>query len=100
MIILIVPYQFFSISDHSDAQHYISQQRDVIDQVLKIIDRPRLNTKVALVAVSLLLNLAECREAHVNLFQPDLVRRIIQSVKTRKDSHSSDDQKLEVSVLT
>ena len=76
---------FCSISDVPENLYYISQRKDVIEQVLTVIATPRYyGNGRAITALCLLMNLAQCKEAHQNLLQPDIVEILINSVKSRK----------------
>ena len=73
-----------SLSDLSQNQLYLSKRGDVIDKVTSVIASPKLYCDGnAYMAVNILLNLAQCREAHVYLFQDDIVKNVIVSLYKR-----------------
>ncbi len=67
-------------------------QRDVITHVIAIITTPeKYNNVAAFFALNLLLNLANCKEAHEQFFQSDLVEKICGSIEERMQIHEWDE---------
>ena len=74
----------FSISEVPEVQQWISEKSDVIQQALIVAKSPRYTCNTATMAVSLLLCLAQCPEAHVNLLKPDTVNELIEACEIRR----------------
>ena len=56
----------------------------MISQIPTVIARPSdFSIWAATDAISILLNAAQCREAHMELLQPDIIQEVIQSLNCR-----------------
>ena len=73
-----------SISETPELQLWISQQSAVINQALAVAKSSHFTCDSAAMAVSLLLCLAQCPEAHINLLKPDIIDKLTEACSLRR----------------
>ena len=91
---------FYSISELSESQYYISRRRDVIDKILSVIATPKYcHDGIATTSLRLLMNLTHCKEAHEHLLKPDIVKKLIESMTCRSNYNTEFDNTKEMKGL-
>ena len=67
----------------------------MIDQVFYMIDHPAsYNNKVAIIALSLFLNVSECKDSHISLIRESNVKSMMTVIKKRSLSTEKDEVKM------